>query len=175
MNEKALNRLIWVISIITPLAVAVLLNPRFPKLNLGFNTSFLPLLNAMINSTVGFLLMLGLYFIRNKKNQQHKQCMIGAFVLSIVFLISYVFYHLSAGHTPYCSEGLAPRSVYYFTLISHIIISAFIIPLAAFTIKRAAFSQFEAHKILAKITWPLWLYVSITGVLVYILNSPCYA
>jgi putative membrane protein len=173
--EKTVQRAIVAGSVIIPLAVAVLLSPAFPKINLGFDTRLLPKLNAVINSSVALLLLSGLVFIKRRQIQGHRISMISAFALSCVFLVSYVLYHLSAGHTPYCEEGLVPRPVYFFTLISHIALSAFIVPLAGFTIKFAWFNQYPRHSKLAKVAWPLWFYVAVTGVLVYIFNAPCYA
>jgi putative membrane protein len=175
MNDRVLKPLIWAVSILVPLAVAVLLNPRFPQLDIGFDTSFLPKLNAALNSGVTILLITGYILIRKGKIRQHKAAMLSAFGLSAVFLISYVLYHLSTGHTPYCEAGPVPPIVYYVVLISHIFLSIFIVPMALFTIYRALSERFDRHRKIARITLPLWLYVSITGVLVYFLISPCYA
>lgn len=174
-HSKTWVRIIWVISIVIPLVVAVLLNPRFPQINLGFDTMILPKINAFINSGVSILLILGLIFIKQRKPDLHRMCMLGAFGLSAIFLVSYVLYHLSTGHTSYCEEGAVPAGVYYFVLITHILLSVFIVPLATFSIYRALTERLIEHRKLAKITFPLWLYVSVTGVLVYVLISPCYA
>lgn len=173
--EKNVQRAIVAGSIIIPLAVAILLNPAFPKIDPGFDTRFLPKVNAVINSLVTLLLLAGLVQIKMRQIKGHRISMLSAFGLSCLFLVLYVLYHLSAGHTPYCEEGLVPRPVYFFTLISHIAISAFIVPLAGFTIKFALFNQHPGHRKLAKVAWPLWFYVAVTGVLVYIFNAPCYA
>lgn len=174
INEIQARRLIVVVSVLIPLAVVVLLNPAFPRWSLGVDTRILPMVNAGINSSVTILLLLGLFFIKTRRTRWHQLAMVTAFVLSSLFLVLYVIYHLTSGHTPYCSDGRVSPGVYYFTLISHIAISAFIIPLAGFSIKYAAFEQWLRHRRLAKVAWPLWLYVSVTGVLVYLFNAPCY-
>lgn len=173
--EKTVHRAIVAGSILIPLAVAVLLNPAFPKINPGVDMRFLPKVNAVINSLVALLLLAGLILIKKRQIQGHRVSMVSAFALSCLFLVLYVLYHLSAGHTPYCDEGVVARPVYFFTLISHIAISAFIVPLAGFTIKFAWFHQHHRHRKLAKVAWPLWFYVAVTGVLVYLFNAPCYA
>jgi putative membrane protein len=168
-----LKPLIWTVSIAVPLVVAILLNPRFPKLPdgaLGFDTAILSLLNACINGTVSVLLVLGFWCIKNKRREAHKKVMLTAFVLSALFLVSYVLYHLSAGHKEFNGTG-AVRGVYFFILITHIVLSAFIIPLASFSIFHALSSVFDKHRRIAKITFPLWLYVAVTGVIVYLMNS----
>ena len=174
-HTKTWVRVIWGISIVVPVAVAVLLNPRFPQIELGFDTLILPKINAFINSGVSILLIAGLYFIKQRKLELHRACMLSAFGLSAIFLVSYVLYHLSTGHTSYCEAGPVPAPVYYFVLITHILLSVFIVPLATFSIYRALTERLIEHRKLAKITFPLWLYVSVTGVLVYVLISPCYA
>lgn len=173
-REIRLSRTIWIASVAVPLAVAVLLHPDFPSVNLGFDTGFIPPLNATINGLVSLLLVVGLRLIRLRRQQQHRWAMLSAFGLSALFLVLYVVYHLTSGHTPYCAEGLVPRPVYLFTLISHIFFSAFIIPLAGFTILRAVTGQYSRHRRLARVAWPLWFYVSVSGVLVYVFNYPCY-
>ena len=173
-HSKTWIRIIWGISIVIPLVVAVLLNPNFPQINLGFDTMILPKVNAFLNSGVSILLVLGLIFIKQRKLELHRLCMLLAFGLSGIFLVSYVLYHLSTGHTSYCEAGIVAPGLYYFVLISHILLSVFIVPLATFSIYRALTERLIEHRKLAKITFPIWLYVSVTGVLVYVLISPCY-
>lgn len=173
-NEKKILRIIWVASIVVPLAVAVLLSPSV-RIDVGFDTSFLPKVNAFFNSIVTILLVIGAVLIKQRKIEQHKKVMLSAFVVSALFLVSYVLYHITTGHTSYCDAGPVPKAVYFFILFSHIGLSIFIIPLASFSIFRGLTERFDKHRKIAKITLPLWLYVSITGVLVYFLISPCYA
>lgn len=174
MNDRVYVPVIWGISIVVPLLVAILLNPSFPQIDLGFDTSILPRLNAIINSIVSVLLIVGYLMIRQGKIYQHRAAMLTAFGLSGLFLISYVLYHISTGHTAYCEAGPVAPAIYYFILISHIALSIFIVPLATFSIYRALSERFMKHKKLARITFPLWLYVSITGPLVFWMISPCY-
>ncbi|MEL7531302.1 MAG: DUF420 domain-containing protein [Bacteroidota bacterium] len=100
--------------------------------------------------------------------------MLSAFSLSAFFLISYVLYHLAVGHVKYCDDGLVPATLYYVILISHIGLSAAIVPLATFSVYRGLSERYDKHRKIAKITFPIWLYVSITGVLVYFLVAPCH-
>ena len=166
---------IWVVSIAIPVAVGILLTPGLiPPVSLGFDALLLPKLNAAINSTVALLLIVGFVLVRMKRYEWHRRAMLSAFGLSAVFLISYVLYHLSVGHTVYCEDGMVSKQAYYFTLISHILLSVFIIPLASFSIFRGLSGKYDRHRKIARITLPLWLYVSITGVLVYLFMSPCY-
>lgn len=175
MNDRLYVPVIWVFSIIVPVLVGILLTPGLvPPLKLGFDPYVLPKLNAAINSLVSICLIVGIIMIKRRQIQFHRAMMLSAFGLSAIFLISYVLYHLSVGHTPYCADGLVPNGVYYFTLITHILLSVTIIPLASFSIYRALSERFDRHKKIARITFPLWLYVSITGVLVYFFIAPCH-
>jgi putative membrane protein len=175
MNPRTYVPLIWTFSIAVPVVVGILLTPGLiPRLELGFSPYILAKLNATINGTVSVLLLAGYLLIRAGKRDLHKMAMLGAFGLSALFLVSYVLYHLSVGHTPYCEDGLVPRNVYFFVLLSHILLSVTIIPLASFSIYRALSERFDPHKKLARITFPLWLYVSVTGVLVYLFIAPCH-
>lgn len=173
-NPKLYIPLIWTFSIAVPLLVGILLNPRLGiHLDLGFDASVLSDLIAIINSTVAVLLMAGFYFIKQRNIKLHRASMLAAFGLSALFLVIYILYHLTVGHRVYCEAGMVPKAVYYFTLISHIGLSVFIIPLASFSIFRALSENYDKHRKLARITFPLWLYVSISGVLVYVFISPC--
>ena len=175
-NEKLILRTIWGASIIVPLAVAIILNPSFPRINVGFDTTFLPPIYASINAIVAVLLSLGFYFIRQKDIQMHRNMMLGAFGLSILFLLLYILYHLTNGHTIYQEScGLVPKSLYLFVLYTHIGLSGIIIPLASFSIFRALSEKYDKHRKIAKITLPLWLYVAVSGVAVYGMISSCYA
>lgn len=172
LKDKIYIPLIWVLSIIIPIVVAVLL--YMPKLEVtGINLKFLPTLNACINFTVSILLIIGVYFIKNKNLKLHKVTMISALVLSTLFLISYVIYHASVPETRFGGQGLI-RYVYFFFLITHILLAIFVVPLALFSIYRGINSQIELHKKIVKFTFPIWLYVSITGVIVYLMISPYY-
>lgn len=172
--SKKYKPFIWIVSIVVPLLIAVMLNPRFPQIELGFDTYIFPRINAAINSMVSILLVIGFLLIRRGNVYWHKRIMLSAFALSALFLISYVLYHISTPHTEYCDAGPVAPEIYFFILITHIGLSIFIVPLASFSIFHALSETFDKHRKLARITFPIWLYVSITGVLVYFLISPCY-
>ena len=128
--------------------------------------SALPAVNAALNGTCTLLLTVGYVFIRRRKVTAHKACMVSAFVTSILFLISYLTYHYHVGSRPFGGQG-AIRSVYFTILISHTILAVAIVPLALVTVYRALRNRFDRHVRIARWTLPLWLYVSITGVIVY--------
>ncbi|TAJ81503.1 DUF420 domain-containing protein [bacterium] len=128
--------------------------------------SYLPGLNAALNSASAVLLTAGYLFIRNKKITAHKLCMLSAFTTSTLFLISYLAYHYQVGSVPFKGQGWI-RVVYFTVLISHTILAVVIVPLVLVTLTRALKGRFEKHRRIARWTLPLWLYVSITGVLVY--------
>ncbi len=133
------------------------------------DASILPPINATLNGIATILLALGFFFIKTGNRQAHKVCMISAFITSVVFLICYVAHKILVRgvHTPFGGEG-AIRTVYYTMLISHIILAIAIVPMVLMTMSRAFKERFEAHKAIARWTWPVWMYVSITGVLVYL-------
>ena len=172
-NDKVFLPLIWVVSIVVPILVGILMTPGLiPKLGLSFQ-SVLPKINAGINSTVSVLLVLGIVFIKQGKKELHKRMMLSAFTLSALFLVVYVLYDLSAGQRPFCEESWVSAPVYYTILVSLVFLSVTIIPLASFSIYRALNENFTKHKRMARITFPLWLYVSVTVVLVYFMIAPC--
>ena len=128
----------------------------------------LPALNASLNGTSGVLLILGYIFIRQRKLKAHAICMLGAFFTSIVFLIFYLVYHYFAGSTAFLGEGWI-RGLYFAILISHIVLAIMIVPLAIVTVARGLKENFDKHRSIARWTLPLWLYVSITGVIIYLM------
>jgi putative membrane protein len=128
--------------------------------------SWLPTLNAVLNATSAALLVLGYVCIRSRRVQAHRACMLGAFGVSLLFLLSYVAYHYGYGSRPFTGLGWI-RLVYFPLLISHIVLAATIVPLALMTIYRAWRGEFGRHRRVARWTLPLWLYVSVTGVIVY--------
>ena len=128
--------------------------------------SDLPALNATLNGIAGLFLLSGYYFIRRRQIARHRASMIGAFATSTLFLISYVIYHANVGSRPFHGEG--PIRIVYFTiLISHIILAASVVPLALITLVRGLRRDDARHRRIAKFTWPIWMYVSVTGVIVY--------
>ena len=128
--------------------------------------SFLPTLNALLNSTSAVLLVVGYLFIRRKRVAAHKACMVSAFVVSALFLASYVYYHVHHGSTPFPGRGWV-RGVYFAILIPHVILAAAILPLALVTLYRAWKKDFDRHRRLARWTLPVWLFVSVSGVVIY--------
>ncbi|HKZ02049.1 MAG TPA: DUF420 domain-containing protein [Pyrinomonadaceae bacterium] len=131
-------------------------------------TSFLPHLNALLNTTSAILLITGYALIRRGRIEAHKRCQLSALTASIAFLASYLTYHYIHGSTRFVGQGIA-RPIYFTILISHTILAAVIVPLVAVTLWRARRSDFARHKRIARITLPLWLYVSVTGVVVYLM------
>ncbi len=171
-NDKQARLLILTFSFVV--FAAVLLLSRFKlEVDLGFDVHIFAMLNAVINSIVSVLLVAALVAVKKRNYAQHKKLMMGAMLLSILFLVSYIAHHLLAGETKYGGEGIM-KTIYYFILITHIPLAAIILPFILFTAYRGLTSEFAQHKKLAKYTWPLWLYVSITGVLVYLFISPYY-
>jgi putative membrane protein len=167
--EKKYRRLIIVVSVVIPLAVAALFGINIK----GVDTSFLPPIYASINGLTAVVLIAALMAIKNKKQKVHENLMKFAMLLSILFLLMYVVYHLTSDSTPYGGTG-ALRYVYFFILISHILLSIGIIPLVLFTYVKAWSGKYAEHRKLARIAFPLWLYVAVTGVVVYLMISPYY-
>jgi len=133
-----------------------------------FSISALPILNASLNFTAAVLIGAGYYFIRHKKTQAHKTCMIAALVVSTLFLISYLLYHYNVGSVPFQHRGWI-RPVYFFILITHVTLAAIILPMVLRTAYLAFRGSFGKHVRIARWTFPIWMYVSITGVVVYIM------
>ena len=135
--------------------------------------SLLPHLNACLNATSGVLLLAGYYFIRRGRVTAHLRCMTAALVVSLCFLVSYLVYHAHHGTTRFAGQGLV-RPVYFTILTTHTILAAVIVPLVAVTIRRAWRGDFTRHRKIARVTFPLWAYVSISGVVVYLLLYQLY-
>lgn len=172
VEEQKANRVINVLALAIPIAVAVLLGIR-QKVDMGSWTTYLPHLNAVINSLTTVLLLLGLYFIRQKNIPAHKRTMLTAFGLGSVFLVSYVLYHLTNESTPFGGQGWI-RPVYYFLLVSHIVLSVVVVWFVLRAVYFALNGQIVKHKQTVKYAYPIWLYVSITGVVVYLMIKPYY-
>ncbi len=132
-------------------------------------TADLPAVNAVLNSMCAILLGAGFYFIKRRNVVRHTQCMLGAVVVSGVFLVSYVVYHALHGSTKFTHEGATLRSVYFFILITHVVLAAANVPMVLITLYRAIKGQFEKHKRIAPWTLAIWMYVSVTGVVVYLM------
>lgn len=185
-NDKQANWLILVFSFVV-FAAVVLLSRIKLDVNLGFDVHFFAQLNAFINSIVSLLLLAGLAVVKQGKYQLHKRIMTTALVLSVIFLVSYICHHLFAGETKFGDinhDGLvseaekalagSKRTLYYIILATHIPLAGIILPFILYTAYRALIGEWPKHVKLARITWPVWLYVSVTGVLVYLLISPYY-
>ncbi len=172
--EKKYNKWIIGLSILIPLAVAILFGVNLRKL--GFDVkplSFLPPIYASINGLTAVILVIALWAIKNKKVKLHEGLMKSAIVCSVLFLVMYVAYHMTSDSTKFGGEGTI-RYVYYFILISHILLSIGVIPFVLITYVRALGKQFDKHKKIARITFPIWLYVAVTGVIIYLMISPYY-
>ena len=172
-NDKRANILIILFSIIVFVAVVFLSKIKL-EVSLPFNVHLFAKVNAMINSAVSFLLLVGLLSVKRGRYSLHKKVMMSAMVLSLLFLVSYICHHLFSESTSYGGDG-AMKYVYYFILITHIFLAGIILPFILYTSYRALVAEWPQHRKLAKITWPIWFYVSVTGVVVYLMISPFYA
>ena len=173
-QEKKYKKIITVLSIVVPLAVAALFGVNLKKL--GFNVeplTFLPPIYASINGLTAIVLIAAIIAIKKGNRKLHEQLNTFAIGCSVLFLLLYIAYHITSNSTTFGGEGFI-KYVYYFILITHIVLSIIVIPFVLTTYMRAKLGNFPAHKKIAKITFPLWLYVAITGVVVYILISPYY-
>ncbi|MEJ8817217.1 DUF420 domain-containing protein [Lacibacter sp. H407] len=171
-NDKLAYILIFTVSIIVFVAVAFLSRIEV-KVNLGFDKHIFARLNALINTFVALLLLGALYAAKDKRYRTHKKLMLWAIGFSVLFLVSYICHHLFTGETAYGGSGLV-KIVYYFILITHIVLAGLILPFILFTAYRGLTAEFHKHKKLARITWPLWFYVAVTGVIVFLMVSPYY-
>ena len=171
---KKYNKWIVILSVLIPLTVAILFGINLRKL--GFDVeplTFLPPIYATINGFTAVLLLIAVWAIKNKQVALHKKLMTTAIGCSVAFLVMYVAYHMTSDSTKFGGEGLI-KYIYYFILITHILLSIFIIPFVLITYVRAITNEIDLHKKIAKITFPMWLYVAITGVVIYIMISPYY-
>lgn len=164
------NLWIWIISIVVPVAVAVLFTVRIPGVE---RMGFLPPIYATINALTAVILIISVIQIKKGNRKNHEFLMKTAILLSLLFLLLYIAYHMTSDSTKYGGDGIL-RYLYYFILITHIMLSITVIPFVLITYVRAITGKFEKHKAIARITFPLWLYVAITGVIVYVMISPYY-
>jgi len=185
-NDKTAKRLIWFLSIVIFLGIAALSRVKL-NVNIGFDPHIFATFNAIVNSLVALLLIAALYAVKSKNYLVHKRLMEIAILLSLLFLISYICHHLLSGDTRFGDvnhDGILSdeektaagslRLIYYFILITHIPLAGIVLPFILFTAYRALSADYQKHKKLARITWPVWLYVAISGVVVYLLISPYY-
>lgn len=171
-NDAKARSFIIAVSVIIFAAITFLSRIKL-DVELGFDEHLFAKLNATINTIVSVLLVAGLVAIKNKKQVLHKRIMLSAMGLSCLFLLSYICHHLFTGETKFGGEG-AIRSVYFFILGTHIVLAGIILPFILFTAYRALIGEWPKHKKLARITWPIWFYVAVTGVVVYFMISPYY-
>jgi putative membrane protein len=170
-NDKKANWLIISFSVIVFLVVASL--GRTKPLKPDFDGHIFAQVNAIINSIVALLLVAALIAVKAKKYLAHKRIMITAMLLSVLFLISYIAHHLLEGETPFGGEGMS-KTVYYIILFTHIPLAGIILPFILYSAYRAMIGEYDRHKKLVRITWPIWFYVAATGVVVYLMISPYY-
>lgn len=169
-DEKKYNKWIVILSILIPIVVATLFTVKIPNVE---PLSFLPPIYASINALTALVLAIAFWAIKNKKRKLHENLMKVAISLSVAFLAMYVAYHMTSESTRFGGEGVI-KYIYYFILLTHILLSIVVIPFVLITYVRAITNNFERHKKIARITFPIWIYVAITGVLVYIMISPYY-
>ncbi|RYY41058.1 MAG: DUF420 domain-containing protein [Chitinophagaceae bacterium] len=171
-NDKRARALILVVSFVV-FAAVVLLGRVKLDVNAGFDVHVFAQINACINALVAVLLIAGLVTARTGRYATHRRIMLTAMLLSMLFLVSYIAHHLLADSTTFGGTGTL-RTVYFFILITHIFLAAIILPFILFTAYRALIGENERHRKLAKITWPIWFYVAVTGPVVYWMISPYY-
>ncbi len=162
------------VSVLVPVLVAILI--YLPKKDFAASGGWvteLPFYNAIINSLTALLLIVGVFFVKTRKITLHKISMATAFLLGVVFLVFYVIYHASVTSTHFGGEGWV-KGVYFFFLISHILLAMIVVPLVLAAVYFAIFDKLDSHRRIVKYTFPVWLYVSVTGVIVYLMISPYY-
>ncbi|HEU5365794.1 MAG TPA: DUF420 domain-containing protein [Hanamia sp.] len=185
-NDRQARILIWLVSIIVFIGIAFLSGTQL-NIKINFDPHIFAAFNAAINSIVAILLVFALIAVKSKRYLLHKRIMITAIILSVLFLISYVCHHLLSGETKFGDlnhDGILSleekslagslRYIYYFILLTHIPLAGIILPFILFTAYRALSGDYEKHKKLARITWPIWFYVAVSGVAVYLLIRPYY-
>lgn len=185
-NDKKAKYFIYTVSIIVFAAVVALSKYKLDA-DLGFDVHIFAQANAVINSAVAVLLLFGLISVKQRKYLLHKRIMLTAIFLSVLFLVSYICHHLLAGDTKFGDanhDGIVSidekelagnmRMFYYFILLTHIPLAGIILPFILFTAYRALTGEYDKHKKLVRITWPVWFYVAVTGVIVYLMISPYY-
>ena len=168
--EKKLNKFAWAIT-----AAVLLLVSFMHKFHIetSLDFSFLPAVYSALNALTALILLAGLYFIKNKQPKKHEQAMTSAMVTSLLFLLGYVLYHMTTPDTKFLGEGWI-RPVYFFLLITHIVLAAVIFPFVLFTFIRAYTGQFGRHKKMSRWVYLLWLYVAVTGPVLYLMIKPYY-
>ena len=172
IREALAKRWIWILSSIVFIAVVVLNRVQIAAPD-GFDVHVFARINAIINTTVSILLLLGLFSAKAGRWEQHRKVMFSALLLSVVFLVSYILHHLFVGETSFGGTGVI-KLIYYVILFSHILLAAGSLPFILLTAFKGLSAQYPEHKKMARKVWPVWFYVSVTGVVVYLLISPYY-
>jgi putative membrane protein len=172
-NYKKLRLLVNVISVALPLIVAAMFQFKFKDFVWPFDVYTLPLINAILNGTVALLLIGALVAVKNKNIDLHKRLIYVGMGLSLLFLVVYILYHTTAGHTKFGGEG-AVKYIYFFLLLTHIVLAAIQAPFVLYAFLYGYTGQIEKHQKIVKFSYPIWLYVSITGVICYLMISPYY-
>lgn len=167
---KTLNIIAWILSVVVLSTVVMM---RRVKIETDLDFSFLPKIHAWLNTGVAVALIMALYYVKQGKVLLHKRFIYAAMILSFLFLVSYVLYHFTEEEVRYCKEGML-RYVYFFVLITHIVLAGVSFPFILFTFVKGFTYQIAAHKKMAKYVYPIWLYVAITGPIVYLMLKPCY-
>lgn len=169
--EKRLNLLAYVVSAVVLILVGLM--RRDNKIDAGIDFSFLPPLHASLNAATALILCLAYYYIRTKQVEAHRRCIYTAMLCSALFLISYVVYHFTTPETRFEGVGVI-RYVYFFLLITHVVLAALVLPFVLLTFNRAYTAQYDRHRKMARWVFPLWLYVAITGPVCYLMLQPYY-
>ncbi len=174
-ENQELRKKLDVVAYILSAAILLLVALMRPanRYAVDFDTSWMPGFNAVVNSIAGVFLILAVYFIKRKNIKAHRNMIFGAMICSFFFLLTYVVYHFTTPETKYCFEGTI-RYVYFFVLITHIILAGISLPFILLTFSRGFSFSIEKHKKMARWVFPVWLYVVITGPVVYLMLKPCY-
>jgi putative membrane protein len=173
MKQKNYTPLVAILTVVIVALVAVLFFLPAYDGEIGFNVKILPMLNAIFNSFTFLSLVVALVAIKRKNIKMHRTFVGMAFLTTTLFLVSYVTYHYLTESTPYGGEGIL-RGIYFFILLTHIVLAVVVVPLALLSVVRGMTGQIEKHRKISKWTMPIWLYVSLTGVIVYLMISPYY-
>ncbi|MEZ4959221.1 MAG: DUF420 domain-containing protein [Saprospiraceae bacterium] len=168
--EKKLNKIAWVV---TAAVLALVVLMRQIRLDLGMDFTFLPAIYSTLNALTAVVLLVGLYFIKSGQRDNHQKAMTTAMALSLLFLLGYVLYHITTDETKYGGEGMV-KNVYFFLLITHVVLAAVIFPFILFTFIRGYTKQFARHRKMARWVYWVWLYVAVTGPVLYFMIKPYY-
>lgn len=173
MKEKNYTPIVAILTVVIVALVTILFFLPAYEGEVGFDAKLLPMLNAIFNSFTFLALLVALFAIKKKNIRMHRAFIFMAFITTTLFLVSYVTYHYLTESTPYGGEGIL-RGIYFFVLLTHIVLAIVVVPLALLSLARGLSNQVDKHRKIARWTMPIWLYVSLTGVIVYLMISPYY-